>query len=142
DNGDPLADRANERKAVLREPNRELENVGQPPRSELAEQQQPGVERSGNNGGKQSRSRYLVEAELAEALDRRCGRRCSLSAENLHLVAVGAVEERREVTARPVQMRLDDLERETGRGGGIEGVAAPLEHRHPRRGREPVRRGD
>ena len=35
-------------------------------------------------------------------------------------------------------MRLDDLEREAGRDGRVERVAASLEHRHPRGGGEPV----
>ena len=38
-------------------------------------------------------------------------------------------------------MRLDDLQREPGRHRGVERVAAALEHRHPGRRREPVRRG-
>ena len=39
-------------------------------------------------------------------------------------------------------MRLDDLQRERGRDGGIEGVAALLQRRHADGRGNPVRRGD
>ena len=51
-------------------------------------------------------------------------------------------EDRRQVAARPVQVRLDDLEREARRDGRVEGVAAALEHGHPDARREPVCRRD
>ena len=83
-----------------------------------------------------------VEPELvAVALDRRRARRGALRAEDDGLAA-GRPEQRGQVAARTVQVRLDDLQREARRDGGVEGVAALLEHRHPRRRREPVRRGD
>jgi hypothetical protein len=39
-------------------------------------------------------------------------------------------------------MGLDDLEYETTRNGGIEGIASALKDRHGRLGSEPVRGGD
>ena len=51
-------------------------------------------------------------------------------------------EHGRDLAARSVQMRLDDLQHEPRRDGRIEGVAPALEHRHPRLRREPVRRRD
>ena len=39
-------------------------------------------------------------------------------------------------------MRLDHLQRERGRAGRIEGVAAALQNAHADRGRDPVGRGD
>ena len=47
-----------------------------------------------------------------------------------------------QIAARPVQVRLDDLEREAGRDRGVERVAAALEHGHAGRRREPVGRRD
>ena len=51
--------------------------------------------------------------ELAEALDRRRGRRRALRAEHERLAAVGAPEDDRHIAARAVQVRLDDLQRRT-----------------------------
>jgi hypothetical protein len=50
-------------------------------------------------------------------------------------------EQRDEVAAGPVQVRLDEVEHERGGDGRVEGGAAPLEHRLACAGREPVRRG-
>ena len=81
-------------------------------------------------------------AQLAEALDRRRGRCDALAAEGQRLPAVRGVEQRRHLPARPVQVRFDDLERETRGHCGVERVAAPLEHCHAGRGGEPVCRRD
>jgi hypothetical protein len=70
--------------------------------------------------------------------DRRRARRGSLRAENERLAARRRPHDRGEVAARSVQVRLDDLQRETHRDGGIEGVPALLEHGHAGGGREPV----
>jgi hypothetical protein len=81
-------------------------------------------------------------AERAEALDRRGGGRDALGAKHERLPSFRAPEDDRQVAARPVQVRLDDLQREARRGRGVERVAAALEHRHSRSGCEPMRRGD
>ena len=53
--------------------------------------------------------------ELVEALDRR-GRRCdTLAAERERLAAIDGPEDRGDLAARPVQVRLDDLQDEAGR---------------------------
>jgi hypothetical protein len=52
------------------------------------------------------------------------------------------VDENRDVAARPVEMRLHDLEGECGRDRGIERIAAPFKDRHADRGGNPVGRGD
>ena len=49
--------------------------------------------------------------------------------------------DQREIAARAVEVRLDDLERQPGRDRGVERVPAALEHGHPGRRRQPVRRG-
>ena len=48
----------------------------------------------------------------------------------------------RHITARAVEMRFDDLKREGGGNGGVEGVTAFLQRRHADGGRDPVRRSD
>ena len=142
DPGDRPADRRHDREALLRVADRELEHVGEPPGAEFAQHQQPSVESTRDDGGQEARARDEVEVELAEALDRRCRRRCPLAADDQHLVAVGGVDDRRQVAGRAVQVRLDDLEHEAGGDGRVEGVAAPFEDGHAGRGSEPVRRGD
>ena len=85
---------------------------------------------------------HELEPELVAVVrDRRRARRRSLRAEHDRLAA-GRPEQRGQVAARAVQVRLDDLEREAGRDRGVERVAALLEHGHTGRGGEPVRRGD
>ena len=81
-------------------------------------------------------------AELAEALDRRRRGRNPLRAEDERLAALGAPEHSGKISAGPVQVRLDDLQGEARGDGGVEGVPAALEHRHPGGGSEPVGRGD
>ena len=46
-----------------------------------------------------------------------------------------------DIAPRPVQVGFDDLQRESGRDSGVEGVAASLEHTHADRGRDPMGRG-
>ena len=79
---------------------------------------------------------------VAVMRDRRARRRRPLAADHLGLAAPHVVEDDRHVAARPVEMRLDDLQREGGRDGGVEGVAAALQHAHADRGRDPVGRRD
>ena len=107
-----------------------------------SQQQQPAAERAGHAGREHARARDELVAELAVALDRRRGGRDALAAERDRLAAVDRAEERRHLAAGAVQVRLDDLQREAGRDRRVERVAAALEHRHPGRGGEPVRRGD
>ena len=79
-------------------------------------------------------------AELVEPLDRRRRGRDALAAERERLAALRRPEDGRNLAARPVQMRLDDLEHEAGRDGSVERVASALEDGHPGLRREPVRR--
>ena len=75
--GDALVQRI----AELRVPDRELEHVPEPPRPELAEQEQPAAERAGHARGEHAGAGDELVAELAEALDRRGRRRDALAAE-------------------------------------------------------------
>ena len=139
---DALGDARQDGMAVARVADRGLEHVAKRGGAELEQHPEPGVERAGHACGEQPRARDEVEPELAEALGRRRGRRRPLPAHDEHLVALGGVEDDRQVAARPVQVRLDDLEHEPRSRGRVERVAACLEQPHAGRGREPVRRGD
>ena len=131
-----------QRVAVLRVPDRELEDVRQAPGAEVAEEEEPAAERARDAGCEDARPRDQLVPEVVEALDRR-GRRCdTLAAERERLAAIDGPEERGHLATRPVQVRLHDLQHEAGRAGRVEGVPAPLEHGHPGLGREPVRRRD
>ena len=66
----------------------------------------------------------------------------ALPAQGERLAASGRPEDRGHLPARPVQVRLDDLQHEARRDRRIERVAAALEHGHPGLRREPVRRRD
>ena len=136
------ADPGYEREALLRVADRKREHVLEPPGTELLQQQQPAAERAGNAGREDAGARDELVSELAEALDRGGGRSDPLAAERDRLAAGDRPEQRRHLAARPVQVRLDDLKREADRNCRVEGVAAALEHGHPRRGAEPVCRAD
>ena len=64
----------------------------------------------------------------------------ALAADHLGAAALHIVHDDRHIAARAVEVRLDHLQREGGGDGGIEGIAAFLERRHPDRGRNPVGR--
>ena len=109
----------------------------------LAQHRDPAAERAGHDRGQRPGAGDELEPELvAVTLDRRRARRRALRAEDERPLAAGGPEERGQVAAGPVQVRLDDLQREAGRDGRVERVSALLEHGHPRRRREPVRRRD
>ena len=120
----------------------ELEDVGETPRAEVPQEEQPASERAGDAGGEDTRARDQLVAELVEALDRRGRGRDSLPAQRERLAALDGPEHGRDLAARSVQMRLDDLQHEPRRDGRVEGVPPALEHGHPRLRREPVRRRD
>jgi hypothetical protein len=107
----------------------------------LAQHRDPAAERAGHDGGERPRARDELEPELvAIALDRRRTGCRPLGAEDERAIAPRRPQQRREVAARPVQVRLDDLQRQPGRHGGVERVSALLEHGHARCRGEPVRR--
>ena len=70
------------------------------------------------------------------------GRHRALAADHFGLAAADIVQDQRGVTPGSAEMRLDDLKRESGGDGGVEGVAAAFENAHADGGGDPVRRGD
>lgn len=106
----------------------------------VAQQQHPGVEGTGHGRGQRSGAGDEVEAEGAVVGDRDPGGGDALAAENPY-GAVGRGDERRELPGGPVEVRLDDVQDETGGDGRVEGVAAVLQYGHGAAGGEPVRGG-
>ena len=143
DHGDGGAGALHNRMAALRVIDRRRQHVFESHGAVVAQQQHPGIEHARHAGRQQAGARHHVEAERS----RKCamvsaGRRRPLPADDLRLAALHVIENDRHVAARPVQMRLDDLQREGGGDAGIEGVAASFQNAHADRGRDPVRRGD
>ena len=104
--------------------------------------EEPAAEGAGHAGGEDAGSGYELVPALVEALDGR-GRRCdALAADRDRLAAIDSPGDRGELASRPVQVRLDDLEHESRRAGGVERVPSPFEHRHSRGRSEPVGRRD
>jgi hypothetical protein len=127
---------------VLGITDRELEHVGERPRAELLEQEQPPAERAGHARGEQACSRDALQPACAVLLDRRRRGRDALRTHDERLPGVGRPEDDRQVAARPVQMRLDDLQDEPRGARGVERIATSLEHGHAGLRREPVRGRD
>jgi hypothetical protein len=127
---DGRGDPRHHRVAVLCVADRVLADVREPQRAELPQQQHPRAEGAGNARREQPGAGNEIEAQRAVVRDRRSVRSRSLPAHDDRLVALGAVKQDRYLAARPVEMRLDDLQRQAGRHSSIEGVAALLEHCH------------
>jgi hypothetical protein len=131
-----------QRMTVLRVGNRGRQHVGELHRAVVAQQQHPGVEHAGHAGREQASAGHHVEAERTVMRDGRRGGRGALAADDLGFALLDVVDDDRNVAARPVEVRLQHLQREGGGDRGVEGVAAALQGSHPDAGRDPVRRGD
>jgi len=116
---------------VLRVADRDLEDVGESPGAEVAQEQQPAAERSGNARREDAGARDELVPELAEPLDGRRGRRHALTAEREWLFALRRPEHRGELSSRTVQVRLDAPKDQARCDSCVERVSAPLEHAHP-----------
>ena len=128
--------------AVLRVADRRGQHIAQRQRAIIAQHQHPGFERAGHAGGEEAGAGHEIEAFTAIMRDGGARRRRSLAANHLRLAAAHVVDNGRDVAARAIEMRLDDLKREGGRDRGIEGVAAFFQRRHADGSCDPVRRGD
>ena len=128
------------RRAVRRQVDRRGEHVGDGPGPPALHQQRPRPEGAGHGRREQAGAGDVVQAEALEHLRGGRGRCDTLPAHHLHGRA-GGLEDDRDLARRAVEVRLDDLQGEAGRGGRVEGVAAALEHGLPDRGGQPVRAG-
>ena len=93
-----------------------------------------------HDGRQQSRSRHLFEAHRGEPLDSCTGGKRTLPADDVGATGARPKHDRRQFPAGPIEVRLDDLQHEARRDGGIECIAASLENRHPGVGRKPMGR--
>jgi len=116
--------------------------VAQPQPPVLAQQQQPGAERAGYARGEQAAARDEVEPERLVGLQGRPGRGRTLPADHKRLPAPRVEADHRYLTARAVQVRLDNLQHKTRGDRRVEGVAAGLQGRQACRGGQPVRGRD
>ena len=140
--GDGRGGALDQRMAALRVADRRREDVGEPQRAVVAQDQHPGLERAGHAGGKEPGAGHEVEPFLAVMRNRCAGRRRPLAADHFGFAALHIVENHRHVAAGAVEMRLDHLQRERRRHGGVEGIAALLQRRHADRRGDPVRGRD
>jgi hypothetical protein len=126
--------------AVLGVVDRVPHDLGERQRPVLAQHRDPAAEGAGHDGGERPGAGDEVEPELvAIEGDRGRARRRALRAEDERPVSSRRPEERGQVAAGAVQVRLDDLQGEPGRDRRVEGVPALFEHGHSGRRGEPVR---
>ena len=125
---------------VLRVTDRRRQHVSDAHGAVIAQQHHPGLERAGHAGGKEPGARNEVEAFAAVMRDRRAGRRDALTADHFRPAAAHVEENDRDVAARPVEMRLDHLERERRGDGRVERVAAAFKDAHAHGSRYPMGR--
>ena len=119
-----------------------LEHLAQGHGAVVAQEQHPGIEGAGNDGGEQAGARHQADAALPVGLDGRRLRGHALAADDDGLVAVRPLQDDRRIAARAVQMRLDDLQGEAGGNGGVERIAAALQYAHAYRRADPMGAGD
>ena len=127
---DRLGDRWNHRIARRRVFDRVLEDVAQAHRAVLAEQHQPRTEGPRNAGRQQAGPRNVVQPELLKVTDAGRLRRRPLPADDLDLGVAGVPEDDRQITARAVEVGLDDLKDKPGGHRRVERIAASLQDRH------------
>ena len=138
DGGNRRAGAFHQRVAVAGIGNGGLENVAQPQRAVVAQQQHPGFERAGNAGGQEPGSGHHLQAFAAVMRDGGALGSRALAANHLGAAAFDIVHDDRHVAAGAVQMRFHDLQRERRGNPGVERIAAPLQDTHSDRGGDPV----
>jgi hypothetical protein len=141
DRGNSRAGALEQRIAVQRIADRRRKHIGHAHRAVVAQQHHPGFECAGDAGREQSGAGHQIEAFALVVLDRRARRRHALAADHFRLGALDVVDDDRHVAAGPVQVRLDDLQRERGRDGCVECIAAPFQYAHAHRRCDPMGRG-
>ena len=135
-------DARHQREAMLGVADRIGEHIAQLERAVVAKQQHPAVERAGHDSGKQPRAGHLRKSHPAQPLGARRRREWPLPADHLRRVCARAHDDRRQLAARSVEMRLDDLQHKTSSSSSIKRIAAALQHRHAGLRGEPVRGRD
>ena len=137
--GDAGARAGQHRVAVPRVADRILHDVAEAEPAVALQQQHPGPEGGRHAGREQPVTGDQVEAERAERRQGGALRRGPLAVEHEHLRLRGVVADHGDLPAGPVQVGLDHLEHQPGGDGGVERIAARLQHGQPRGRGEPVR---
>ena len=140
DHVDGRGDPVDHRISVARVADRVAEHLAQRQGAVVAQQGQPAVPGTRHGRGQQAGARHQVEPLVAVVLDGRARpARCPCPHSTRGRRIGRGREDRRHLAARAVQMRLDNLQDESCCHGGVEGVAALLQHGHAGCGGEPVR---
>ena len=127
--------------AVLGVTDRRRQHVGDRHGAVVAQQHHPGLEGAGHAGREQAGAGHEIEAFAAIMRDGGAGRRHALAADHFRLAALDVMDDDRHIAARPVEMRLDHLQREGGGDAGVEGIAAAFQNPHADGGGDPMGRG-
>ncbi|QTK82857.1 Hypothetical protein AT6N2_L2196 [Agrobacterium tumefaciens] len=107
-------------------------------RAVVAQHQHPSIEGAGDDCGEQPVAGDQLQS-LSGVMPNRCATRGrALCADDFDLVLLFRIKHGRHIPAGAAQMRLDNLQDETGGDGGVEGIATPLEDCHTDRRGDPV----
>ena len=130
--GDDLADG----KAVLGVGDRRREQLGPRPGAEPLAKLVPAVDAAGHRPAQRPVDGDRRQPLGLEQLDRRGRRRAAAGVEAVELLGLGVPDDGEQVAADAARHRLDHAEHGVGRDGGIDGVAALLQHADRGRGRQ------
>ena len=100
------------------------------------------VKRSRHAWREQPRPRHQVEAQISEMRERRPAGSRPLAADHLCPPALRIMNQNGNIPTRAIEVRLDDLQRESGGDARIESVAPAFENTHADRGCNPMRGRD
>ncbi len=119
-----------------------LDGARERDRAVLRQELLPSVDDAGHAHRERAAIRDLVELAAAELVGRRRGGGAAARVQAAHGLRLCVVDDREEVPANTVHRRLDDRENRGGGDGGVDGVAALLEHAQAGRRGERLAGGD
>jgi hypothetical protein len=134
---DPEPQRGVDREPIAGEVDHGPERLLEPERARLDQRRDQRPDRRRHRRREQPRAGDVMEAELANPLDRQAARRGTLAADDVRVRAVrsgGAprlVDQDRALAADPALLRLHQRQRERGRDAGIDRVPATRQHLQP-----------
>ena len=125
--GDDLRDR----EPVFRVLDGRLQDLGQRHRAVPVEQSRPAVDRSGDAHRIRAMDGDLIDAAAGEEVEIHRFRREAAAVQPDQPVFLGQIGQDEHIAAGPGHHGLDDRQRRRRRHGGVERVAAPLQHPEP-----------
>jgi hypothetical protein len=117
------------------------ERVGECDRAVVAQRRHPRAECPGHDSRQQTLGGDAIDAALVVLADGGPRRRATLTADNRGQCVFPSLHHDDCVAADSVHVRFDDVQHERRRHGGVEGIAAALEHGHADRRCDPMRAG-